>query len=247
MELEKTILYKEMVRRLNEIPSPAPNIIEEFKQLAHVLQQHGKYIVRIFPEYTPHESTLHLDHLFGLADRLLGPGLYARLNTTELLVLAFALYAHDWGMAVSEAELRVLHGEEKNSEFSLLPNEPGIAQERLKNDTGAGLNTEEALAGYIRDTHGNRSGVRLRKQLEHLGSTFPEAVARAAEGHTLDIRDIRNVQRYPYTYPVFGHVTNLAAISVYVRIIDLLDIGEDRTPSALWKFVAPQGTILKNG
>lgn len=243
MELENTILYKEMVRRLEEIPSLPPNILEEFKQLAHVLQQHGKYIVRIFPEYTPHDSTLHLDHLFGLADRLLGAELYSRLNATELVVFAFALYSHDWGMAVSEAELRVLRGEEKNSKFMLLPNEPEVAQTRLKNNADAGMNVDESLIGYIRDTHGNRSGMRLRKQLEHIGSTFSEAVARAAEGHTLDIRDIRNVKRYPYTYPIFGHVTNLAAICAYVRIVDILDIGEDRTPYALWKFVAPQSTI----
>ena len=33
---------------------------------------------------------------------------------------------------------------------------------------------------------------------------------------------------------------NLRALAVYVRLIDLFDLGEDRTPYVVWKFVAPR-------
>lgn len=239
--LKETTLYKETVRRHSEIPAPAPNVLEEFAQLSYEVQQHSKYIVRVFSEYTPHDATLHLDHLFGLADRLLGPDLYDRLNATELLVFSFALYCHDWGMAVSDTEVEVLRGDQVNTDCALLPGEPEIFQQRMKDATAP--SADGILAEYIRDTHGLRSGARLRKRLQHLGVNFSEAVARAAEGHALDIREIRNVHSYPVAFPVFGHTLNLAAISTYVRIIDLLDIGEDRTPYALWQFVAPKSGV----
>ena len=38
---------------------------------------------------------------------------------------------------------------------------------------------------------------------------------------------------------------NLRAITVYLRLIDLLDLGEDRTPYVIWKFVAPRDPCSK--
>src|SRR5207249_3223356 len=83
----------------------------------------------------------------------------------------------------------------------------------------------------------------LRKHLEPLGAVFADAVAKIAEGHTLGVREVRDADRYPLGLSVFGETVNLAALTTYVRIVDLLDIGEDRTPYALWKFVAPADPI----
>ncbi|MCH8252140.1 MAG: ATP-binding protein, partial [Planctomycetes bacterium] len=44
---------------------------------------------------------------------------------------------------------------------------------------------------------------------------------------------------------MLGEVVNLRALSVYVRLVDLLDIADDRTPYALWKFVAPRDPTAK--
>jgi hypothetical protein len=108
--IESSVIHREMVRRLGEIPSSSGRLLAEFERIQDTLREQGKYIVRVFPEYTPHDPSLHLDHLFPLADRLLGSALYERLNATELVVLAFSLFAHDWGMAVSEAEQAKLRG-----------------------------------------------------------------------------------------------------------------------------------------
>ena len=42
---------------------------------------------------------------------------------------------------------------------------------------------------------------------------------------------------------VFGETVNIAALTTYVRMLDLLDVGEDRTPYVLWTFVAPANPI----
>lgn len=239
MTIEASKLYQALRARRVEIAAGPEDLVAEFDRLRVVLLEHGKYIVTIFPEYTPHDTTRHLDHLFFLADRVLGADLYARLSPAEVALLAFGLYAHDWGMAVSQRELQALRDGTETEAFSLLPGEPALAQRYVAERNTSGRQPDSLWTEYLRVTHGRRSGARLRTYLTSVGSAMAEAVARIAEGHTLDARDIRDVHRYPVSYPVFGEAVNLAALSEYVRIIDLLDIGEDRTPYALWKFVAP--------
>jgi hypothetical protein len=245
MSIETTGLYRQMKRRLREIPAGPPRLLDEFERLRAIVKEQGKYIVLLFPEYTPHDHTRHLDHLFSLADRILGKHFYKQLKPSELVLLAFALYAHDWGMAVSEAERTSLeNGREANS-FALIPNEPTAARDSISEATLAGISPEVAWREYLRRTHGLRSGARLRQYLEPLGAVFAGAVAKIAEGHTLDVREVRDPDRYPLALPVFGETVNLAALTTYVRMVDLLDIGEDRTPYALWKFVAPADPVSK--
>ncbi len=59
----------------------------------------------------------------------------------------------------------------------------------------------------------------------------------------MPLRDLRDPNQYPLARSVFGETVNIAAITTYVRILDLLDVGEDRTPYALWKFVLPADPI----
>jgi hypothetical protein len=239
MSIEASALYQEMRRRIPEIPASPQDLVNEFERLRGVLQEHGKYIVLLFPEYTPHDTGRHLDHLLALADRVLGPSLYARLKATELVLLVFGLYAHDWGMAVGEAERHCLATAEISHEFNLMPGEPASAKAFLSEAAHRGISLGVAWRDYLRRTHGLRSGARLRQHLQPIGSAFAEAVAKIAEGHTLDIREVRDTDRYPLALSVFGETVNLAALTAYIRIVDLLDIDDDRTPYALWKFVAP--------
>src|SRR5688572_16134360 len=97
-----------MKRRAADIPAGPRDVFGHFERLRETMQEHGKYIVVLFPEYTPHDHSLHLDRLFALADRVLGSALYGRMSASELLLFGFGLYTHDWGMAVSPAEKRVL-------------------------------------------------------------------------------------------------------------------------------------------
>jgi hypothetical protein len=46
-------------------------------------------------------------------------------------------------------------------------------------------------------------------------------------------------QRFSCHSGVLGHTVNLRAIALYVRLVDLFDISDDRTPYSIWRFVAP--------
>src|SRR5437016_3440016 len=62
----------------------------------------------LFPEYTPHDEKYHLKRLFFVADDLLGDALIENMNVTELFLLSVSLYAHDWGMAISDEEKKYI-------------------------------------------------------------------------------------------------------------------------------------------
>jgi hypothetical protein len=243
VNIEATSLYQQMRQRAPELLAGPEGLVDEFERLRTILKEHGKYIILLFPEYTPHDHTRHLDQLFGLADRVLGTPLYTRLSPLELLLLAFGIYAHDWGMAVSESERQSLLTAANVESFAFLPDEPSRAQAFISKANLSGIAPEAAWREYVRLTHGLRSGARLRRHLAPLGSVFADLVAKIAEGHTLTLREIRDPDRYPLALSVFGETANLAAVATYVRMLDLLDVGDDRTPYALWKFVAPADPI----
>ena len=98
--------------------------------------------MRVFPEYTPHDSTRHLDQLSPLADRILGTDVFARLNGAELSLLVFALYAHDWGMAVGPDEYDAIAGvrNHRDARTAISNEAPRFEQHRAES---AALGTSE--------------------------------------------------------------------------------------------------------
>lgn len=72
-----------------------------------------------------------------------------------------------------------------------------------------------------------------------------EAVKKACEGHWLNFTELSSPVKYPSGFSVLGSKVNLRAISIYVRLIDLLDVTADRTPYVLWKFVSPKNKFSK--
>ncbi len=243
--IEKTELFRQFVRRAPDIATGPRDLAHEFDRLRTLIQDAEKYVVLSFPEYTPHDHARHFDGLFALADRLLGLKIYDRLGSAELALLVLGLYAHDWGMAVTEAELHGLFHGESQEQFEMLAGEPSAAREYLSQAAASRVPHETAWREYIRRTHAARSGARLRGYFERTSGVFADAVAKIAEGHTLDLRELRDSDRYPIAQSVFGETVNIAALATYVRIIDLLDVGDDRTPYALWKFVSPLNEISK--
>jgi hypothetical protein len=243
---EQTLIYRELERQLPGLASAPSDLMGSFTSLCAAIRAEGKYIVALFPEYTPHDWDDHICRLFALGDRLLGEANYQKLTPAELALLGFGLVAHDWGMAVSGPELDVLKGKSPPSDsVALLQGEPGRAQRAVQALITQGVSEGDAWRDYLRSSSGLRSGARLRRSLASVGSVFSEAVAKIAEGHTFDTAEIRNPRMFPVNMSVFGETVNLAALATYVRVIDLLDIGEDRTPYALWRFVAPRDPVSK--
>ncbi|MFV9675845.1 MAG: ATP-binding protein, partial [Anaerolineales bacterium] len=211
-----------------------------------------RQINELFPEYTPHDEQYHLTKLFHVADTVLGRERIEAMNPAELFVLAVALYGHDWGMAVSEQEKQYILTSElpegtKAGDFWILPGEHDrltqfAHEKRLTIDADGRLEQIpiEMWREYVRETHAVRSGERVRRFFESIDGGVAEAASRVCVGHWLDFEDLQDHNLYPPDFSVLRETVNLRAIAVYLRLIDLLDLGEDRTPYIIWKFVAPR-------
>lgn len=222
----------------------------------------------LFPEYTPHDAELHLDRLFPLAETLMGHGFFEALTCDELFLLSVGLIAHDWGMAVGDREIEALiHGggvpETEQDGFALLDDEVSqlaryISERRLPIEDGrcpaltqpAGDGTDDArhamqrspLPEYVRRTHAWRSGARLRRRWGKDHPALAEAAAEVCIGHWLDLSKLDTQRPFAAPRALLGHSRppNLRAVAIAVRLTDLFDIGSDRTPYALWRYIHPQ-------
>ncbi|MCX6851367.1 MAG: hypothetical protein NTY98_20885 [Verrucomicrobia bacterium] len=222
----------------------------KFKELRErVSAQVGEMKV-LFPEFTAHDEPQHLARLFGIADKLLGSERFDRMNAAELFLLACGLYAHDWGMAVGRIELEYLRSfcaSKVDSEvFTPLDDERQRLDQFVtkygigRPDSGAlPVLSDEHLRQYIRETHAWRSGVRARAFFQSSGSGVPQAVERVCQGHWLDFSQLDDEHRFSGQQGILGHTVNLRAVAIYVRLVDLFDIADDRTPYAVWRFVSP--------
>ena len=106
--LDEQVNASELIRalgsKLAEGGQPLFDYFGELNRLAREVIPQIAQILRTFPEYTPHDWQLHVRRLFGIADRLIGQERFGQMSPAELFVFAAALFAHDWGMAVSDAE-----------------------------------------------------------------------------------------------------------------------------------------------
>jgi len=65
-------------------------------------------------------------------------------------------------------------------------------------------------------------------------------LAQICESHYLDYEVLRDPTKYPMHGSVLGEYVNIRALAIYLRLIDLLDLADNRTPYVIWKFVAPR-------
>lgn len=218
----------------------------ELVRLAKQVTADVAHINELFPEYTPHDAQYHLNRLFHVADLVVGKVRFDELNAAELFILAASLYAHDWGMAVSRPEkqavLELAKGQVPADQTAILPDEKARL---LKFAASRGCKPTEIVEtlrhwrDYIRETHPERSAHRSRLYFKIPGGGMGDAVARVSRGHGIDIAELEKVNEFPIDFSVHGLNANLRGLAVYVRLIDLLDIADDRTPYAVWKFVSP--------
>jgi len=223
--------------------------LDEFRQR---VSGEVRQINVLFPEYTPHDEQYHLKRLFHVADTVLGRDRIEAMNSAELFVLAVGLYGHDWGMAVSEPEKEyIINGKPPEgmsiTDLWILSDEQHrftkfARDQRLSMDADGDVKEIpiEMWREYVRQTHAFRSGERVRRFFDPIDPGIADASSRICIGHWLNFEDLEDYRSYPPDFSVLRETVNLRALTVYLRLIDLLDMADDRTPYVIWKFVAPR-------
>lgn len=233
----RTLLSKEA--ELGGAMNRRPPYSDWLKLLRDRVSSEVSQIVRDFPLFTPHDEPNHIHPLFDICTRLVGEEVLSQLGACELFILSSALYGHDWGMAVSDEEKAAIQGTAGNVPADgFLQGESHAFREKLRK---RGLDAtdevpQELWQDYIRDTHALRSGQRLRAFFMDKDPVLGEAVAKVAESHAWDVEEVR---RLPVSSALQGELVNVQVLALYLRLSDLMDLGGDRTPYALWKFVNP--------
>jgi|GEM_PF-1390470 len=231
--------------KLEELPPGAFPFAAELGRLRdQIAPQIGDTRI-LFPEFTPHDESLHVAKLYQIADKLFGIT-FASLNALELFLLAAALYAHDWGMAVGQEEKDFLRcgatTQVRLQSFAPLSDEVDrlnafVRRNGLEPCTAVGL-SDVHLRLYVRETHAARSAARVKLFFKE-NPAIGQALAHLCEGHWHEFALLDDVTRFPREYDAVGESANLLALTLQVRLIDLFHITDDRTPFALWQFVSP--------
>ena len=244
-------IIEELIRKANEKTDFEFNYVNQLDEFRRIVSLEVSRINQLFTEYTPHDENYHLKRLFYVADLLLGDGVILNMNATELFLLSVSLYGHDWGMAMSEVEKKyILSGYKKEKDtVNLLDNEGNRIREFCKErnmdpDKLDKIGIED-WREYVRVTHAFRSGKRIKNYFDPISTGVAEFASRICEGHGVDFGIIDDHNSYPTDASIHRDIVNVKALTVYVRLVDLLDLGEDRTPYVLWKFVAPRNKFSK--
>ena len=203
------------------------SILDDFRERVGTEMEYMKVL---FPQFTPHDEKNHLSRLFFFADKILGDEKIEKMNASELFVLAVSLYGHDWGMAVSQNEKRLITsgeisvddtGEERIWE---LEDEQKYVKEfaykhqiKLSTSDRFGDISEELWRDYLRETHAIRSGERVRRYFENKNKSIAEAASKICIGHWLDMEDIQNPLDYPQDSSVLNQIVNIRALTLYLH------------------------------
>lgn len=252
--LGNSIVASSLIKRLITHQQANPTLRFPFERhltaFADRISSEADFIKLTFPEFTDHSSAIHFPNLFRLANVLLGEPLIGQLYAEETFVLAAGLYGHDWGMAVSPGEKELIltgrlsegvpdklwvmnHERERFTEFAREYNVSIDAE-------GFAPNLPETYwREYVRRTHAERSAYRSQKWFEEINGGVAQSVAALCIGHWLNLEAIDSEEAFPASLNVLDQRINLRALVLFIRLIDLFDIAEDRTPFAIWRFVSP--------
>lgn len=248
--ISNSLLIDVLERKLEERGDQYNDLCIEVAKFIKFVPQELQQINTLFPEYTPHNEDYHIANLFRIADIIFNEEKYYKMNIIELLLLIVSMYAHDWGMAVSKTERNAIAIHD-NSQLNLLDNEFEYFDAFVAKKYG-NIKVEkeneiplEIWQEYIRESHALRSAKRVENYFKNFSSSFAEAAGKICMGHWLEINEISDKNRYYKDSSVCGETINLRALTIYIRLIDLFDLGEDRTPYVLWKYVNPQNEFSK--
>lgn len=212
-------------------------------------------ISHVFPHYTLHNST-HSETIINNIIKILGTSSIEQLSVVDLWLLLTSSYYHDCGMVVTGEDKRDLFKEGSDfvkymesiqqdissplNKYSLLFEIRGkklyYKNEQLTCDSYEGIRF--LLADYIRNKHGERSGIKIEteKSLHLPGNPIPDRIIRILKDicscHTKDINDVMKLQ--PVESSGCGiedcHPRFIAAM---LRLGDLLDVDSNRVSEVL--------------
>lgn len=228
MELKDSKLFNELVKRESEF---IPNITSVFNYAKETLA----LIVKVFSNYTQHDVGHSIrvgNYMYDLVEDI------SEMNDLEITIMIYSCLFHDIGMVVTDEEIEKI----KEDNVDYIDYKYSVVFATLKDE-------QMALQECIRPIHAIRSAQHLEK-LENeyktwfiipqsTNKSFLQDIQKICQSHNESIEWIKTELdiegcKINYNY-------NLQYISLLLRIADLLDFDEQRTPYYLYKLINPKG------
>lgn len=221
----------ELVSYLKEKGSPFIPILNNV--YANVIDSLDNRITAVFPKYTLHNSA-HSFRIIEYMAKIVTN--YQELSDLEVAMFICSALLHDIGMAASEEDIASI----KSDSFSFSDVKYSNMLPLMNN------NEVEALQEFIRRIHAKLSARYIRENLKNIlkipkltDLDFVEELALVCESHNeshdwINSKLQRHVVRGEY-------VLNCQFIASVLRIADILDIDQQRTPYKLYKLINPKG------
>lgn len=228
MELKDSKLFIELEKRESKF---IPNIESVFTYAKDTLP----LIVKVFSNYTQHDVGHSIrvgNYMYDLVEDI------SEMNELEITIMLYSCLFHDIGMVVTDEEIDKI----KEDSFDDIESKYSVVFATLKDE-------KMALQECIRPIHAIRSAQHL-KNIENeyktwfiipqrTNKSFLQDVQKICQSHNESVEWIKtelDVEgcKVDYNY-------NLQYISLLLRIADLLDFDEQRTPYYLYKLINPKG------
>ena len=188
-------------------------------------------VPKIFPAYTLHNiqhSKRVLEYIPDLVDDI------KRFNDLELTLMFYSALLHDVGMALGEKDISKI----KDDKFKFENNSKYSVYKKLYGD--------DALLEIIRKNHADISSEIIENDhlftdkfmlQDPLGVSYKNDISLLCKSHTKDHLWLSENLSEHNIKGIYDY--NLRHISYLLRIADLLDIDQSRTPLDLYKLINP--------
>lgn len=228
MDINDSILHKILVARNSDF---LPNIKKVFDYAKDLLPQ----VINVFSNYTQHDvdhSIMITNYMYEIIDDV------DQMNDLEISMMIYSALLHDIGMVVTDNEIAGIRQDDSNiSECKY-----SVVLQALKDD-------KLALQECIRPIHAKRSAYHIANMDEEKQSwfllpnstnnSFAEDIQKICQSHNESFQWLKTELgqddcRGNYSY-------NAQYIALLLRLADLLDIDENRTPMHLYQLISPEG------
>jgi hypothetical protein len=236
------------------------NLVGIRDKVAQILQQIGRD--GLFREYTLHDIS-HVDGMLLMLDWLIPSDTASVMTPTDWLLIVLSIYFHDVGMLATKAEFdaRDQSGFVQFCEDELFVGDAG-AEYRSKVDA---LGDESELFLYqefVRYHHANRIGDWIDGRANAytgISSAAAKEVSAVIDSVPAEFRadlslvckshhemDLKDLSKYKVSQP-YGNsdaeTANVHYAALILRTADLLNITSSRTPSVMFRLIAPENPI----
>ncbi len=228
MDIDDSKLYKILIERQSEF---LPNINNVFNYAKDLLPQ----VINVFSNYTQHDvdhSIMITNYMHDIIDDV------TQMNDLEISMMIYSALLHDIGMIVTNEEITRIRQDDPN----IIECKYSVVLQALKDD-------KLALQECIRPIHAKRSAYHIanidKKEQNWFvlpNSTninFTEDLQKICQSHNESFQWLKTELEQDNYKGSYSY--NAQFIALLLRLSDLLDIDENRTPMHLYQLINPEG------